>query len=84
MDNFVKEIQLIYDKLEDTISQKIFIDRLVYNLTGHLESLRNVIKTFPSGREFIERLNEAKEYVNSALEYTNTEPLLEDLIYSKF
>lgn len=32
----------------------------------------------------IERLNEAKEYVNSALEYTNTEPLLEDLIYSKF
>ncbi|WP_277934971.1 hypothetical protein [Parablautia intestinalis] len=47
MDNFVKEIQLIYDKLEDTISQKIFIDRLEYNLVGHLESLKNVIKHSP-------------------------------------
>lgn len=59
MDVFANEIQLIYDKLADTISREIFINRLVYSLTGHLESLKNVIRTSPSGREFIEKVNQA-------------------------
>lgn len=59
MDAFVNEIQLIYDKLADTISKELFINRLAYSLTGHLESLKNVIRTFPSGREFNEKLNQA-------------------------
>ncbi len=53
MDAFAKEIQLIYDRLDATISREIFINRLVYNLTGHLESLRNVIKTLSGGRELL-------------------------------
>ena len=59
MDAFVNEMQSIYNKLNDTISKEIFINRLIYSLTGHIESLKNVIRTFPSGREFSEKLNQA-------------------------
>lgn len=59
MDNFVNEIQSIYDRLADKISQEIFINRLVYNLTGNIDSLKNVIKTCPIGRTFIDKLNQA-------------------------
>lgn len=59
MDAFVNEIQLLYDKFADTVSREIFINRLMYSLTGNVESLRNVIKTFFTGREFIEKLNQA-------------------------
>lgn len=59
MEKFVDSIQVIYDKFADVISREIFVGRLGYSLTGHLDSLKNVIRTFPCGREFIERLNHA-------------------------
>lgn len=59
MDAFINDTQLIYDRFADEISKAIFVDRLSYSLTGNLESLRRVIKTIPSGREFLERLDEA-------------------------
>lgn len=59
MDILINDIQLIYDKLADKISREIFINRLVYNLTGHLESLRSVIRSSSGGREFIDKLNRA-------------------------
>ncbi|MDE6847163.1 MAG: FkbM family methyltransferase [Lachnospiraceae bacterium] len=59
MDDFMNEIKLIYDKMADTISQEIFINKLVYSLTGHVDSLKNVIRTYPSGKDFIERLDQA-------------------------
>lgn len=59
MNMYTNEIQLIYDKLADVDSQEIFINRLAYSLTGHLASLKNVIRSFSGGREFIERLNQA-------------------------
>lgn len=59
MDAFANDIQLIYDKLADSLSREVFINRLVYGLTGNIECLRNVIKTFPSGREFIDKVNSA-------------------------
>lgn len=59
MDTFANEIKQIYDRLADTISQEIFINRLAYSLTGNIESLRNVIKSFSGGREFTEKLNQA-------------------------
>ena len=59
MDIFANEIKLIYDRLADTVSQEVFINRLAYSLTGNIGSLRNVIKTFSGGREFIEKLNQA-------------------------
>ena len=58
MDILINDIQLIYDKLADKISREIFINRLVYNLTGHLESLRSVIRSSSGGREFIDKLNQ--------------------------
>ncbi len=59
MNSFTDDIQSIYDRLADEISREIFVDRLSYSLTGNLGSLRRVIKTIPSGREFLERLDEA-------------------------
>lgn len=59
METFANEIQPIYDKLADEASQEIFVNRLVYNLTGHLESLQNVIRSSSGGRKFIDELNQA-------------------------
>lgn len=59
MNVFINEIQSIYDRFVDETSKGIFVDRLSYNLTGHLESLRRIIKTAPSGRRFLEKLDEA-------------------------
>lgn len=61
MDTFVNDIQLIYDRLGDEISQEIFINRMVYNLTGNMKSLRNVVRTFSRGKEFLEKINQAVE-----------------------
>ncbi len=59
MNVLTEDIQLIYDKLADETSQEVFANRLAYNLTGHIESLRNVIKTFAVGRAFMEKINQA-------------------------
>ncbi|MBD5550041.1 MAG: hypothetical protein HDQ96_02520 [Lachnospiraceae bacterium] len=59
MNDFVNEIQLIYDHLADLTSQEIFINKLVYSLTGHVECLKSIIKTYSDGGEFIEKLNKA-------------------------
>ena len=57
MEDFMDEIHLIYNKLADTVSREIFVNRLVYSLTGRLESLKDVIRTAPGGRELIESLS---------------------------
>lgn len=59
MDTFINEIQMIYDRLADGVSKEIFVNRLSYNLTGHLGSLRNMIRTASGGKGFQERLDEA-------------------------
>lgn len=59
MDAFIKEVQFIYDKLADDVSREIFVNRLAYSLTGHIESIRRVIKSTPNGKEFLDRLDEA-------------------------
>lgn len=57
--DLIKDTKFIYDKLGDAVSRDIFVNRLAYSLTGHLQSLRNVINTIPCGREVGEKLSQA-------------------------
>lgn len=50
--DFLKEIQLIFSKIDDDISKTIYINRLLYSAFLDSKYLREVIKTTNIGRKF--------------------------------
>lgn len=60
MQNDVKtDLKKIYDGLSDNLSRYIFINRLLYNITGDSKYVKKLIKKSPFGKEFCARLNNA-------------------------
>jgi len=56
-----KIIEKIYDKINDDVSKKIFLNRLLFSLSGEHRCMKNVILSTKEGRQFINDINEKQD-----------------------
>lgn len=63
MKHLQKEITNIYSCLKDDTSRTIYVNRLLYSLTGDKQFLQNVIRMTAEGREFYDRLKDGRRRI---------------------
>ena len=56
MEHFQREIKEIYSHMGDSVSRQIFTDRLMYNITGDISFIRNIVATTDEGKRFLDKL----------------------------